>query len=85
MTMEQEVRASTGKHMKAIREALGDEDYELAEKCGVPPEDIRAFEAGDKPPTEEVYRKIVYWLTPKDDYLLRALLIQDRKKVAELY
>jgi DNA-binding transcriptional regulator YiaG len=80
MTVEQEVRASSGKHMKGIREALGYEDYEFATRCGVSTEDIRAFEAGDKPPTEEVYRKIVYWLSPKDDYLLRALMIQDPKR-----
>jgi DNA-binding transcriptional regulator YiaG len=72
-----EVRASSGKHMKEIREALGYEDYKLAEMCGVSTEDIRAFESGDRAPAEAVYHKIVFCLSPKDDSLLRALLVQE--------
>jgi DNA-binding transcriptional regulator YiaG len=75
--LRKEIRATSGKHMREIREALGYEDYELAQKCNVSTEDIRAFESGDKAPTEETYKKIVYWLSPRDDSLLRALLIQE--------
>jgi transcriptional regulator with XRE-family HTH domain len=77
MASAKEIRADSGKRMKGLREALGMEAFELAERCGVSAEDILAFEAGDKAPPQEVFQKIVGWLCPKNEYLIDTLMFKD--------